>query len=96
MGVEAFRENLHFRQCFTSVSALFKFHSDIALTDLLTDPDLDKKLADTKIAQPLLFAVQAALSDSLVAMGIKPVAVFGHSVGEIAAAYAAGALSLGL
>ncbi|WVT73731.1 type I polyketide synthase [Sinorhizobium chiapasense] len=94
MGVEAFRENLHFRQCFTSVSALFKFHSDIALTDLLTDPDLDKKLADTKIAQPLLFAVQAALSDSLVAMGIKPVAVFGHSVGEIAAAYAAGALSL--
>lgn len=94
MGVEAFRENLHFRQCFTSVSALFKFHSDITLTDLLTDPDLDKKLADTKIAQPLLFAVQAALSDSLVAMGIKPVAVFGHSVGEIAAAYAAGALSL--
>lgn len=94
MGVEAFRENLHFRQCFTSVSALFKFHSDIALTDLLTDPDLDKKLGDTKIAQPLLFAVQAALSDSLVAMGVKPVAVFGHSVGEIAAAYAAGALSL--
>ncbi len=94
MGVEAFRENLHFRQCFTSVSALFKFHSDIVLTDLLTDPDLDKKLSDTKVAQPLLFAVQAALSDSLVAMGIKPTAVFGHSVGEIAAAYAAGALSL--
>ncbi|HTO31721.1 MAG TPA: type I polyketide synthase [Pararhizobium sp.] len=94
MGVEAFRENLHFRQCFTSVSALFKFHSDIVLTDLLTDPDLDKKLADTKVAQPLLFAVQAALSDSLVAMGIKPTAVFGHSVGEIAAAYAAGTLSL--
>ncbi|MCA1443604.1 SDR family NAD(P)-dependent oxidoreductase [Ensifer sp. IC4062] len=94
MGVEAFRENLHFRQSFTSVSALFKFHSDIVLTDLLTDPELDKKLSDTKIAQPLLFAVQAALSDSLVAMGIKPAAVFGHSVGEIAAAYAAGALSL--
>jgi acyl transferase domain-containing protein/NADPH:quinone reductase-like Zn-dependent oxidoreductase/acyl carrier protein/short-subunit dehydrogenase len=94
MGVEAFRENLHFRQCFTSVSALFKFHADISLVDLLTDPELDRKLADTKIAQPLLFAVQAALSDSLVAMGIKPTAVFGHSVGEIAAAYAAGALSL--
>ncbi|APG89897.1 type I polyketide synthase [Sinorhizobium americanum] len=94
MGVEAFRENLHFRQSFTSVSALFKFHSDIDLKDLLTGPELDRKLADTKVAQPLLFAIQAALSDSLVAMGVKPVAVFGHSVGEIAAAYAAGALSL--
>lgn len=94
MGIEAFRENLHFRQSFTSVSALFRFHSDIVLTELLTDPELGKKLADTKIAQPLLFAIQAALSDSLVAMGIKPAAVFGHSVGEIAAAYAAGALSL--
>ncbi|SER92251.1 Acyl transferase domain-containing protein [Rhizobium sp. NFR03] len=94
MGADAFRENLHFRQCFTSISALFKFHADLDLATLLTDPDLAQKLTDTKIAQPLLFAVQAALSDSLVAMGIKPTAVFGHSVGEIAAAYAAGALSL--
>jgi acyl transferase domain-containing protein/NADPH:quinone reductase-like Zn-dependent oxidoreductase/acyl carrier protein/NADP-dependent 3-hydroxy acid dehydrogenase YdfG len=94
MGADAFRENLHFRQCFTSISALFKFHAEIDLEALLTDPDLALKLADTKIAQPLLFAVQAALSDSLVAMGITPTAVFGHSVGEIAAAYAAGALSL--
>ncbi|OLP53198.1 beta-ketoacyl synthase [Rhizobium rhizosphaerae] len=94
MGVDAFRENLHFRQCFTSVSALFKFHADLDLTELLTDPALETRLSDTKIAQPLLFAIQAALSDSLIAMGIKPAAVFGHSVGEIAAAYAAGALSL--
>ncbi|WP_440410088.1 type I polyketide synthase [Neorhizobium petrolearium] len=93
MGVEAYRENRHFRQCFQSFSALFEYHLGEKLTDLLEAPDLALRLGDTKIAQPLLFAVQAALSDCLVALGVRPDAVFGHSVGEIAAAYAAKALT---
>ena len=93
MGVEAYQENQHFRQCFQSFSALFEYHLGEKLTDLLVSPDLALRLGDTKIAQPLLFAVQAALSDCLVALGVKPEAVFGHSVGEIAAAYAAKALT---
>lgn len=45
------------------------------------------------LAQPATTAIQIALVDLLRACGISPVAVAGHSSGEIAAAYAAGILS---
>ncbi len=93
MAVDAYRESRHFRQCFQSFSALFEYHLGEKLTDLLTATDLSLRLADTKIAQPLLFAIQAALSDCLSARGIRPDVVFGHSVGELAAAYAAKTLT---
>ncbi|KAK8013121.1 Type I Iterative PKS, partial [Apiospora marii] len=45
-------------------------------------------------SQPLCTALQIALLSLLTSLGVSPVAVIGHSSGEIAAAYAAGALSL--
>ncbi|WP_161624968.1 type I polyketide synthase [Streptomyces spectabilis] len=50
--------------------------------------------AATEIAQPLLFTVQVATVCVLAERGFKPEAVVGHSVGEVAAAWAAGALDL--
>lgn len=43
--------------------------------------------------QPLCTALQIALVDTLQSIGIYPTAVLGHSSGEIAAAYAAGAIN---
>lgn len=48
----------------------------------------------TEIAQPALFAVQVGLTALLASHGVRPRAVAGHSVGEVAAAHAAGILSL--
>lgn len=45
-------------------------------------------------AQPLLFAVEYALAKQLMAWGIKPAAMLGHSLGEYVAACIAGVFSL--
>ena len=45
------------------------------------------------IAQPAVTAIQIALVSLLDSIGVRPHAVLGHSSGEIAAAYASGALS---
>lgn len=51
------------------------------------------ELSKAELSQPLCTAVQIAVVDFLASWGVTPSAVVGHSSGEIAAAYAAGALS---
>ncbi|HET6708104.1 type I polyketide synthase [Amycolatopsis sp.] len=51
-------------------------------------------LSRVEVAQPLLWAYEAALADLLRARGIEPDLCLGHSMGEAAAAYTSGALSL--
>ena len=52
------------------------------------------ELAQTRIAQPAIFAMEVALVSLLHSWGIRPDAVLGHSVGEFAAACTAGVFDL--
>ncbi len=52
----------------------------------------DATLRRTDLAQPILVAFQVAMSETLRAAGMAASAVLGHSVGELSAACAAGAL----
>jgi acyl transferase domain-containing protein/NADP-dependent 3-hydroxy acid dehydrogenase YdfG/acyl carrier protein len=63
------------------------------LRDVLWGDD-PAALADTRYAQPALFVLEVALVALLAEFGVRPDLVLGHSVGEIAAAHVAGALSL--
>lgn len=59
----------------------------------LRKPAKTSRLGQAELSQPLCTAIQIALVDAFKAVGIEPSAVVGHSSGEIAGAYASGALS---
>lgn len=72
-------------------SQLIKNIFVLILLDMLHD---DQHINEPAYSQPLTTALQMALVELLKSFGIVPSAVVGHSSGEIAAAYCAGALSL--
>ncbi|WP_172294614.1 type I polyketide synthase [Pseudoruegeria sp. HB172150] len=82
-----------FRDSFTATSALAVKLGSESLLDLLMSTDLGARLDRAPVAQPLLLAIQIAVVDALAAIGLGPAAVLGHSAGEVAAAYACGAIN---
>ncbi|KAG8157127.1 hypothetical protein KVR01_013117 [Diaporthe batatas] len=62
--------------------------------DVLEGVDSSIAIDDPEVSQTSTTALQIALYNLLQALGVHPSLVVGHSSGEIAAAYASGALSL--
>ncbi|GAB1639953.1 hypothetical protein KRMM14A1259_03760 [Krasilnikovia sp. MM14-A1259] len=92
MGRSLYEGSAVFAEAFDEVCALL----DVPVRDLVLGADgVDESLADqTLYAQTGLFAFEVALAAVVKAAGVTAHAVVGHSVGEIAAAYVAGVLSL--
>jgi acyl transferase domain-containing protein len=67
---------------------------DWSLEDVLRGVPGAPTLERVDVVQPALFAVMVSLAGLWRSFGVTPAAVVGHSQGEIAAAYVAGALSL--
>lgn len=93
MGLAALERNSDFAREMRAIDAYFRPVAGWSLIEALGDPALAKRLPETSVAQPLIFAIQSALNEILRQHGLQPVCVLGHSVGEIAAAQASGALS---
>ncbi|XP_069502687.1 mycolipanoate synthase-like [Ambystoma mexicanum] len=81
-----------FRDKFKEIEDILYAYTSISLMDLINNDFDDFSMIE--IAQPLLFASQVALVCLLNYWGIKPIALVGHSVGEVAAAHCSGLLSL--
>ncbi|MER5599757.1 SDR family NAD(P)-dependent oxidoreductase, partial [Streptomyces sp. NPDC002265] len=72
----------------------FAPYLDWPLLDVLrAEPDAPD-VAEVEVAQPALFTVMVSLAALWRSYGVTPAAVVGHSQGEVAAAYVAGALTL--
>ena len=98
MGKALLAEDVVFRNAVREVDVIFQRFADYSLeADLAGHGDesvAKNRYERTEIAQPALFALQVGITQMLRHRGIMPTAVAGHSVGEVAAAWASGALSL--
>jgi len=94
MGRRAYEANAVFRDRFDAIDVLFSSLAGWSLAETLFSSEIAALLEKTSIAQPLIFAIQAATTHGLTRLGLIPAMVLGHSMGEIAAAEAAGVLDL--
>jgi acyl transferase domain-containing protein/NADPH:quinone reductase-like Zn-dependent oxidoreductase len=94
MGRALFAENAVFRSAVEDVDAIFRDYAPFSLLAHFQDSGSETDLQRTELAQPLIFAIQVGLVRALASLGLKPSGVVGHSLGEVAAAWASGALEL--
>ncbi len=74
--------------------ALDPFLSQSVLPLILGEPDAQSSLDETRFAQPAMFAIETGLAALWRSWGLEPAAILGHSFGEYAGAWIAGAVSL--
>jgi acyl transferase domain-containing protein/NADPH:quinone reductase-like Zn-dependent oxidoreductase/acyl carrier protein len=94
MGRELRGRSTVFQQALERCAAAYGAISDFDLFRELDRDQASTRMHGTDVAQPAIFAIQYALCQTLASWGIEPSMVLGHSVGEAAAAWASGALSL--
>ena len=82
-----------FRRVVDAIDKHWVGHADFSLRDASFSA-AQWELDQVRLAQPSIFMIQCALVELLKTWGIYPDCVVGHSSGEVAAAYASGALSL--
>ncbi|KJE23036.1 polyketide synthase family protein [Frankia torreyi] len=102
MARDLYRHEPLFAAELDRTARLFTGHLGADLRDLLFVPDDEpdareaaaRRLEQTAITQPVMFAVEYALARLWTAWGVRPAAMVGHSVGEYTAACLAGVFSL--
>ena len=94
MGRELMRHEPVFREAMERCAKALAPWTRFSLLEELARDEATSQMSRTEIAQPAIFAMQVSLSELWISLGIKPAAILGHSVGEIAAACVAGVLSL--
>jgi polyketide synthase 13 len=91
MAKNLYLRNETFAEWINKVDSLIQDERGYSIVELILDDSQDYGIETT---QTVIFGIQIALGELLKAHGAKPAAVVGQSLGEAAAAYFAGGLSL--
>lgn len=91
MGVALLKTEPVFAQTIAELEPLISQESGFSITEAMTAPTT---VVGIERVQPVIFAMQVALASTAMSYGVRPGAVIGHSLGEVAAAVVAGVLSL--
>jgi acyl transferase domain-containing protein/NADPH:quinone reductase-like Zn-dependent oxidoreductase/short-subunit dehydrogenase len=94
MGRELRAESAVFRDTVKCIASAMAPHASWSLLEELGRDATHSRVHETWLTQPTLFAIQVGLAAVWRDLGVAPEAVVGHSVGEVAAAVIAGALTL--
>ncbi|WP_245600809.1 acyltransferase domain-containing protein [Streptomyces sulphureus] len=94
MGRELLRREPVFREAVERCDAVVRAQVGWSVAEQLALDSAEPRLHRSDVLQPTLFTVQVALAAVWRSWGVEPDAVVGQSMGEVAAAHVAGALSL--
>ncbi|OBT55672.1 PKS-like protein [Pseudogymnoascus sp. 24MN13] len=95
MGMGLAAQEPIFRQSLADFDAHFTTLSGWSIrAEIAASHDDPFSAGRTIVVQPAIAAIQIALAKTLSSYGLRPDAVVGHSVGEVAAAHISGALTL--
>jgi acyl transferase domain-containing protein len=94
MGRQLLAEESVFRASMAECDRVIRSETGWSVLDELMASEADSRFDRIDVIQPVLFAMQRSLAELWQSWGVKPHAVIGHSMGEVAAACVAGALSL--
>ncbi|KAH7828358.1 putative beta-ketoacyl synthase [Monocercomonoides exilis] len=96
MGRVLYRENVVFREWMDRIdNCLKEAGAEYSIVEeITTGTEETSHIHEVEYLQPIFFAIQVSLTKVMEAAGLKPDAIVGHSLGEIAAAHVSGALSI--
>ncbi|MEV0504241.1 aminotransferase class I/II-fold pyridoxal phosphate-dependent enzyme, partial [Streptomyces spectabilis] len=95
MGAGLYDTHAPFARAIDRADRVLRPELGVPLPELLFDTadDAAGRLRSTRRCQPALVALEVALAELWMSLGVRPAAVLGHSVGAYAAACVSGALS---
>jgi acyl transferase domain-containing protein/NAD(P)-dependent dehydrogenase (short-subunit alcohol dehydrogenase family) len=95
MGRELMAEDPEFRAALEECDAAIRSHVGWSVIEELQSNAERSRFDQIDVIQPTIFAIQVALAALWKSWGIRPAAVVGHSMGEVAAAVVADVLTVG-